>query len=111
MDATNTFDNSFEKSGYEMFNLVHLTDFENLLKLCQEKSFLDTVGKRPKLKKSFEKRNSQSPILGKEEHRASQQLLIECWACLDFVKRNNNITEEYDVLVPKRYCKTTDDTS
>ena len=77
MDTSNALDNSFEKSRNQMFYFLHLTDFEDLLQLSQEKSFLDTVGKWPILKKSLEKRNSQSPILGKEEHGASQQLLIE----------------------------------
>ena len=36
MDATNALDNSFEKLGNEMFNFVHLTDFEDLLKFSQE---------------------------------------------------------------------------
>jgi len=85
MDASNAFDNSFEKLRYEIGYFVNLTDLEDLLKLSQEKGFLDTVGKWPVLKKSLEKRNSQSPVLGKEEHRASQQLFIELRACLDFV--------------------------
>jgi len=47
------------------------------LKLCQEQSLLDAVGKRPELEQSFEKRNSQSSILSQKEHGASQKLLIE----------------------------------
>ena len=66
MNATNALDNSFEKPRNEVFNLVHLTDLENLLKFSQEESLLDTVGEGPELKKSLEKRNSQSPILGEE---------------------------------------------
>ena len=57
MNTSNALDNSFEKPRNEVFNFVHLTDFEDLLKLCQEKGFLDAVGEWPVLKKSFEKRN------------------------------------------------------
>jgi hypothetical protein len=57
MDASNALDYSFEKARNEMFNFVHLTDFEDLLKFCQEKCFLDAVGEWPVLKKSLEEWN------------------------------------------------------
>ena len=37
-------------------------------------------------------------------------MLIELRARLNFVKWDNNIREENDVFVSKRYCKTTDNT-
>ena len=57
MDTSYTLDYSFEKARNEMFNFVYLTDFEDLLKFCQEKCFLDAVGEWPVLKKSLEEWN------------------------------------------------------
>lgn len=110
MDATNALDDSLEQSRNEMFNLVNFTNFKNFLELGQEQSFLDAVGKRPKFEKSFEKGNSQSSILGQEEHGASKKLLIELRAGLDLVEGNDDVLEEDDVLISKWNCKTTDDT-
>jgi hypothetical protein len=58
MNATNAFNNSFEKSRNKVFNSINLAHFKDLLKLGQEQSLLDAVSKRPILKKSFQERNS-----------------------------------------------------
>ena len=71
VDTTNAFDNSLEQSWDEGVNLIDLTDFKDLLKLSQEKSLLDAVSKWPVLEKPLKKRDSQSSILGEEEHGAS----------------------------------------
>ena len=72
MDAANALYDSLEKLWNQMLNLVDLANLEDLLQLGQEERLLDTVGEGPKLEQTFQKRNSQSSILGQEEHGASQ---------------------------------------
>ena len=110
MNTANALDDSLEQPWDKVFDLFDFTDLKDLLKLGQEKCFLDAVGKRPVLEQSFKKRNSQSSILGEEEHGASQQLLIELRACLNLMERNDNILEEDNVLISKWYSESTDDT-
>jgi hypothetical protein len=50
MNTSDTFYNSLEKSGNEMFNLIDFTDLKHFLELSQKESFFDTVSKRPELK-------------------------------------------------------------
>ena len=54
MDTTNTLHNSLEESWDKMLNFINLADLKNFLEFSQEEGFLNTIGKRPKLKESFE---------------------------------------------------------
>lgn len=100
--------NSFEELRDEVFNLVDFADFEYFLQLCQEKSLFDAVGEWPEFKQAIEQGNGKRSILGEEKHRASQELLVELRAGLHFVQRNNNVLEEYYMLVSQRHSKSTD---
>lgn len=108
MDATNASHNPFEESGNEMLNLVHFTNLEHFLEFRQEEGLLNAVRKWPIFEKSFEQSYCQCSIFSKEEHRASQELFIELRASLDFVKRNDNVFEEDNMLISQRDRKSAD---
>ena len=110
VDTANTSYNSLKELSNQGFNLIYFTNFENFLELSQEQCFLDTVGEWPVFQESFQQRDSQSSVLGEEEHGTSQQLLVELRASLDFVERNDDILEEDHVFVSQRNCESTDDT-
>jgi hypothetical protein len=102
VNATNALDNPLEEFGNQVFNFVHFTHFKHFLQLSEEECLLDAVGKWPVLKQSLQESNSQSSILGEEEHGASQQLFIESGASLHFVEGNYNVLEEDNVFVSER---------
>jgi hypothetical protein len=77
MNTSNAFDNALEESGHQVLNLVDLANLKYLLQLCQEKSFLDTVGKGPISQEAFQESNREASIFCEEQHGASEQLLIE----------------------------------
>lgn len=101
MDSSNALHNPLEELGDQVLNFVHLAHFQYFLEFGQEESFFDTVGEGPVLEESLEERDSESAVFGEEEHGASQELLVERGACLNFVQGNNNILEENHMLVPK----------
>jgi hypothetical protein len=111
MDSTDALDNSLEKLVDQMIDFVYFTDLQYLLQLSQEQSLFDAVGEWPVLKKSLQQWNGQSSVLGKEEHGASQELLVELRASLDLVEWDDDILEEDNVLVSKWDGESTDDTS
>jgi hypothetical protein len=92
-----------------VFNFVNFTNFKDLLQFSQEQCFFDTVGKWPVLEETFEKSDGKCSILGQEKHRASQELFVELGACLYLMKRDDNIFEEYNVLISKWDGKSTND--
>jgi len=81
------------------------------LELGKEQGFFDAIGEWPVLQESLEKRNGECPILGKEQHRASQELFVELGASLYFMKWDDNILEENDVFISEWDSKTTNNTS
>ena len=110
VDTANALYDSLEELRDQMLDFVDFTNFEDLLQLGQEQRLLDAVGEWPELEQAFQKRNSQSSILGQEEHRASQELLVERRAGLHFVEWDDDILEEDHVLVTERYGEAADDT-
>ena len=108
MNTADAFDNTLEESGHQVLNLVDLANLKYLLQLCQEKSFLDTVGEGPVSQEAFQESNCEASIFGEEQHGASEQLLIERRASLHLMQRDNHILEEYHMLVTEGYGKTTD---
>lgn len=94
-----------------MFNAVNFAYLEDLLQFCQKKSLLHAVGKWPVLQEAFEKCDRQNAVLSQEEHRATKKLLVELGAGLHFMKRDDNILEEYNMLIAERYSEATDDAS
>ena len=72
MDTTDALDNSLEQSGDQVLDFVHLTNLKDFLELSQKESLFDSIGKWPKSKKTFQKRDSQGAVLGQEEHRATK---------------------------------------
>ena len=110
MDTSDALDNSLEESWDEWLNFVDLANFEDFLKLGEEKSLLDAVSEWPILEQTLQERDSQSPVFGEEEHGTSEELLVELRTCLNLVKRNNDILEENDVFIPERNGETTNNT-
>ncbi len=49
-------------------------------------------------------------VFTEEKHRATKELLMIELAGLDFVKRDDDIFEEFDMLFSEGNCKSTDDT-
>lgn len=68
MDSANASDNSLEEFRDQMFNFVYFANFQDLLQLSQEQSFLNAVGERPVLEQPFQQRNCESSVLSEEEH-------------------------------------------
>lgn len=110
MNTTNTSDDSLEESGNQVLYLINFTYFQDFLKLSQEQCFFDTVGEWPILQQTFEEWYSKSSIFCQEQHWASQELFIKLWTRLNFMKRNNDVLEENDMLIPEWYSESTDDT-
>ena len=106
MDTANALDDTLEKTRNKVLYLVNLANFKYFLQFSEEKGLLDTVSKRPVLKESFKKRNSEGAILGQEKHGASEQLLVELGAGLHLVQWNDNIFEENDVFISEWDCET-----
>ena len=77
VNTADAFDNALEESGDQVLNLVYLADLKYLLQLCQEESFLDTVGEGPVPQQAFQESNCEASIFGEEQHGATEQLLIE----------------------------------
>jgi len=77
VNTADAFDNTLEESGDQVLNLVDLANLKYLLQLCQEESFLDTVGEGPVPQKAFQESNCEASIFGEEQHGAPEQLLIE----------------------------------
>ena len=92
-----------------MFNFFHFADFKNLLELRQEERLLDAVSEGPVLEQTLKQGDGQCAILREEEHRASQQLLVELTACLHLVQWDDHILEENHVLVSERHGEAGDD--
>jgi hypothetical protein len=57
MSAANASNNSLEKLGNQMIHLLNFAYFQDFLQLSEEQSLFHAVGKRPVLKKTFQKRN------------------------------------------------------
>ena len=109
MNSSNAFYDSLEKFIFQVLHFINFTDFKNFLQFSKEKSFLDAIGKWPIFEKTFKKWDSQSSILGEEEHRASQKLFVELRASLNLVEWDDDILEEDNMLISEWDCKTTDD--
>jgi len=101
MDTSDASNYALEETRDKVLYLVHLTYFEDFLQLGQEKCLLHTVGEGPISKKSFKECDGECAILSQEQHGATEKLLVELRASLNFVKGNNDVLEEYDVLVTK----------
>lgn len=106
VNSPNTLHNSLEQFRNKRLDFLDLAYLEHLLQLSKEKGFLDAVSERPVLEETFEQGDSKSSILGQEEHRASQQLLVELGAGLDLVKGDDDVFEEDNVLVSQRHSET-----
>ena len=85
VDAADTSDDAFEKSRYQHFDLFNLAYFEHLLQFSQEQRLLHTISEGPILEEAFEEWNGKGTVLGQEEHGASEELLVELGASLNFV--------------------------
>ena len=109
VNTTNALDDSLEELVDQVFNLVDFANFEDFLQFSQEEGFLDAVGKWPVLQKSFKQWDGEGPVLGQEEHGASEELLIELRTSLYLVQWDDDILEENNVFVPEWNCETTDD--
>ena len=110
MNTANASNDSLEQFVNQTFNLVNFADLKDFLKLRQKQCFLDAVSKWPIFQKSFEQWECKCSIFGQEQHGASQQLLVELRACLHLVKRNDDISEEDNVLISEWDSKSRNDT-
>ena len=77
MDTTDALHDTLEETRDQMLDPVDFAHFEDLLQLSQEQGFLDAVGEWPVLKKAIEQMDGECSVLGQEEHRATEQLLVE----------------------------------
>ena len=109
MVSADRLDDTLEKTDDQSFDILDLADFENFLELCQEKRLFDTVCEGPVLEQTLQERERQGTILGQEEHRASEELLVELTASLDLVERDDDVLKEEDVLVSERDGKSGND--
>ena len=110
MDSADASHDSFEEARDQVLDLLDLAHFEYLLELRQEERLLDTVGEWPVFEQTFEERDGERAVLRQEEHRASEQLLVELRARLHLVEGNDNVLEEDHVLVSQGDSETGDDT-
>lgn len=109
MKARNAFDQSFEdfrNIRLQFLNLAGLQDFDEF---TNKHDFFGGICERPVLNQSVKQEKTKRWVFCQEEHGASHQMFMEKMAGLNFVKRNDHIFEENDVLFSEGNCKPRND--